>query len=49
MALGQHANALEIAYASSNFRSVEQYYQNFDVLPDHEIIKLLEQYRKEAA
>jgi predicted phosphoribosyltransferase len=49
MALGQHANALEIAYASSNFRSVEQFYQNFDVLSDHEIIKLLEQYRNEAA
>jgi putative phosphoribosyl transferase len=46
MALGQHADDLEIIYAPSNFTSVEQFYQKFDVVSDQEIIKLLEQYRK---
>jgi putative phosphoribosyl transferase len=49
MALRQQADVLEIVYAPSNFTSVEQFYQNFDVLSDQEIIKLLEEYRKAAA
>ena len=48
MALGQHADDLEIIYTPSNFTSVEQFYQKFDVVSDQEIIKLLEQYRKAA-
>jgi predicted phosphoribosyltransferase len=47
MALRQQADVLEIIYAPSNFRSVEQFYQNFPVVLDHEIIKLLEQYGKQ--
>jgi predicted phosphoribosyltransferase/dienelactone hydrolase len=49
MALRQQADDLEVIYAPSNFASVEQFYQNFDVVSDQEIIKLLEQYRKTAA
>jgi predicted phosphoribosyltransferase/dienelactone hydrolase len=48
-ALRQEANELEIIYAASNFTSVGQFYQNFDVVSDQEIIKLLEEYRKAAA
>ena len=44
-ALSKQADAIEIIYAPSNFRSVEQFYQNFDALSDDEIIKLLEHYR----
>lgn len=47
-ALMQQADALEIIYAPSNFTSVEQFYQNFDVVADQEIIRLLERYRKTA-
>ncbi len=47
--LMQHADALEIIDAPSNFTSVEQFYQNFDVVADQEMIRLLEQYRKTAA
>lgn len=46
-ALRQQADVLEIIYTPYNFRSVEQFYQNFPVVLDHEIIKLLEQYRKQ--
>jgi putative phosphoribosyl transferase len=49
MALRQQVDALEIIYSPSNFTSVEQFYQNFDVLSDQEIIKLLKHYRKAAA
>jgi predicted phosphoribosyltransferase/dienelactone hydrolase len=49
MRLLQQADVLEITYAPSNFTRVGQFYQNFDVVLDHEIIKLLEQYRKAAA
>ena len=45
MTLKQQADELEIIYAPSNFASVEQFYQDFDVVSDQEIIKLLEQYR----
>jgi putative phosphoribosyl transferase len=48
-ALRQQADILEIAFAPSNFTNVEQFYQNFDVVSDQEIIKLLERYRKAAA
>jgi putative phosphoribosyl transferase len=46
MALKQQADSLEIVYAPSNFISVEQFYQNFDVISDQQVIKLLEEYRK---
>jgi putative phosphoribosyl transferase len=49
MALRKQADDLEITYTPSNFRSVQQFYQNFDVVLDHEIIKLLQHYRKAAA
>ena len=49
MALREQADDLEIIYTPSNFRSVEQFYQNFDVVSDHEIIKLLQHFRKAAA
>jgi putative phosphoribosyl transferase len=49
MTLKQQADVLEIVYAPTNFTSVEQFYQNFDVISDQKIIKLLEQYRKGAA
>lgn len=48
-ALIQQADVLEIIYAPSHFTSVEQFYQNFDVISDQEIIRLLGQYRKAAA
>jgi predicted phosphoribosyltransferase len=48
MALGEQADDLEIIYAPSNFTSVEQFYQNFDVVSDQEINRLLEHYRKSA-
>jgi putative phosphoribosyl transferase len=47
MALRHQADILEIIYAPSNVRSVEQFYQNFPVISDHQIIQLLEQYRKQ--
>jgi putative phosphoribosyl transferase len=46
VAISQQADVLEVIYAPSNFRSVEQFYQNFPVVSDHEIIKILEHYRK---
>jgi putative phosphoribosyl transferase len=49
MALRQQADDLEIIYAPSNFTRVAQFYQNFDVVSDQEMIGLLEQYRKAAA
>jgi putative phosphoribosyl transferase len=49
MTLRQQADVLEIVFAPNNFISVEQFYQNFDVVTDQEIIKLLKQYRKAAA
>jgi putative phosphoribosyl transferase len=49
MALRQQADVLEIIYAPSNFTSLAQFYQNFDVVSDQEMIGLLEQYRKAAA
>lgn len=49
MALSQQADDLEIIYAPSNFTSVAQFYQNFDVVSDQEMIGLLEQYRKAVA
>lgn len=47
-ALGQYANILEIAYAPSNFTNVEHFYQNFGVVSDQEIIKVLGHYKKAA-
>jgi predicted phosphoribosyltransferase/dienelactone hydrolase len=49
MALRQQADVLEILYGPSNFRSVEQSYQNFDEVSDQEIIKTLEHYNKATA
>jgi predicted phosphoribosyltransferase/dienelactone hydrolase len=49
VALRKQADGLENILSPSNFRSVEQFYQNFDALSDYEIIKLLEQYRRAAA
>jgi putative phosphoribosyl transferase len=49
VALRKQADGLENILSPSNFRSVEQFYQNFDALSDYEIIKLLEQYRRVAA
>jgi putative phosphoribosyl transferase len=49
MALRQQADVLEIIYAPSNFTSLAQFYQNFDVVSDQEMIGLVEQYRKAAA
>jgi putative phosphoribosyl transferase len=49
MALRKQADVLEIVYTPNDFISVEQFYQNFAAVSDHEIIKLLEQYRKAAA
>ncbi|HEY6757667.1 MAG TPA: phosphoribosyltransferase family protein [Nitrososphaera sp.] len=49
MALLQQADALEIIYSPSNFTSVERFYQNFDVVPHQEMIRLLEKYRKASA
>jgi predicted phosphoribosyltransferase/dienelactone hydrolase len=46
--LNEEADVVEIIYVPSNFRSVEQFYQNFAVVSDHEIIKLLEHYRDSA-
>jgi putative phosphoribosyl transferase len=46
--LRRHADVLEIIYAPNNFTSVEQFYQNFAVVSDHEIIKLLKHYRDSA-
>jgi putative phosphoribosyl transferase len=46
MALERQADDLEIIYAPSTFRSVEQFYQNFDVVSDQEMIRLLKQYIK---
>jgi putative phosphoribosyl transferase len=46
--LKEVADVVEIIYVPSNFRSVEQFYQNFAVVSDHEIIKLLEHYRDSA-
>ena len=48
MALREQVEDLEIIYAPSNFTSVEQFYQNFDVVSDQEINRLLEKYRKAA-
>jgi predicted phosphoribosyltransferase len=48
MRLSEQADALEIICVPSNFTSIEQFYQNFDVVSDQEIIKLLEYYRKAA-
>ena len=47
-ALRQHADILEIVYAPSNFTNVEHFYQNFDVVSDQEITKVLEHYKKAA-
>ena len=47
IALSKQADALEIIYAPSDFRSVEQFYQNFPIVLDDEIVKLLEQYKKQ--
>ena len=49
LALKQQADDLEIIYVPSNFTSVEQLYQKFDAVSDHEMIRLLERYRKAAA
>jgi putative phosphoribosyl transferase len=46
--LSEQADVLEIIYVPSNFTSVEQFYQNFAVVSDHEIIKLIEHYRDSA-
>jgi putative phosphoribosyl transferase len=48
MALRQQADVLEVMYAPSNFTSLAQFYQNFEVISDQEMIGLLEQYRKAA-
>jgi putative phosphoribosyl transferase len=47
MAIRQQADALEIIYTPRNFRGVEQFYQNFSTISDHEIVKLLEHYKKQ--
>lgn len=48
MKLSEQADVLEIIYVPSNFTSVQQFYQNFEVISDQQVIKLLKKYRDAA-